>query len=329
MRTWVWVLVAAGTLVLLACVLTLFCLVSRPLAIPDEGAYYDLKRGASMGAMLDDFYRQGWLSHKTPLHVWARLRGVEKKLQAGEYRLEPGLNAREALNLLTAGQTELRQLTFIEGWTTRQVLDQLRASGLRIDWRSDDELREILGLADYRNVEGWIFPDTYYYRRGMRASEVLKLAHDHMKTALEEEWEHRQLGLPYRSAYEALIIASIVEKEARLKEEQPRIAGVLVRRLQQRIALAADPTVIYGLGSDFNGNLTRRHLRDRKNPYNTYLHKGLPPTPIATVSRSALRASLHPSSESALYFVARGDGSHVFSDTLEEHEYWVEQYQLR
>jgi UPF0755 protein len=199
---------------------------------------------------------------------------------------------------------------------------------LSINWNSREELRQLLGLERYKNIEGLIFPDTYRYHKNMPALELLRHSHARLSDILDQEWRMRKPDLPYKTPYEALILASIIEKETALKKEQPRVAGVLVRRLQKRMRLAADPTVIYGIGDAFKGNLRRRHLRDASNPYNTYKHRGLPPTPIALVSRSALHAALHPADESALYFVARGDGSHVFSDTLEEHEEQVRRYQL-
>lgn len=329
MRRW-WRIAVGGLFlsVALPCGVLLF-LVSRPLDFPTESVAYNLERGTSMRAMLGDFKSNGWIDDTRPLLVWARLFSAGRRLKAGEYRFEAGINAREALKILTSGRSELRQLTFIEGRTFMHAFERMRASDLIMDWNTPEIVKRELGLDHYQNMEGLIFPDTYHYQRGMRVSEVLRVAHKRMSDLLAKEWEKRALSTPYKSPYDALIIASIVEKETALKEEQSRVAGVLVRRIELDMRLAADPTVIYGLGADFDGNIRRRHLQSKDNPYNTYKHLGLPPTPISLVSRSALHAAMHPAEESALYFVARGDGSHVFSNTLEEHEHWVRQYQLR
>lgn len=280
-----------------------------------------------MRTMLDQFTQNGWIKDPRPMLIWARLSGSGHRLKAGEYRFEYGIDIKESLDILTEGRSELRQITFIEGQTISQALDSLKKAEIVVDWDSQNELQRALGLEEYTSIEGLIFPDTYSYHRNMHAIDLLKISYTKLNDILNEEWQKRALLLPYKSAYEALILASIIEKESALKEEQPRVAGVLVRRLQKGIRLAADPTVIYGLGDRFDGNLRRKHLQDANNLYNTYKHTGLPPSPIALVSRSAIRAAMHPTEENALYFVARGDGSHVFSDTLEEHEHWVDIHQ--
>lgn len=308
----------------------LFYYVNQPLALSPQGVDYQLKRGVYAHAVLKDFHKRNWIDDKVfaALRFYVRIFGIGSDLKAGEYRFQPNLGARSALLLMSTGRSELRQLTLVEGWTFNKSLAFLQDIGLTIDWRSEDELKTKLRLSQYPNMEGLIFPDTYFYHRDLRASDVLRTASKRLFKVLEEEWRDRVFDLPYEHPYQALIVASIIEKEARLKSEQPRIAGVLLRRWQRNIRLAADPTVIYGIGEDnFDGNIRRRHLRDASNPYNTYMHKGLPPTPIALIGRSALHAALHPTNENTLYFVARGDGSHIFSETLEEHERWVDRYQ--
>jgi UPF0755 protein len=176
--------------------------------------------------------------------------------------------------------------------------------------------------------EGLFFPDTYSYSRTDSDLGILSLAYRRMQEVLDRSWQGRQVGLPYANAYEALVMASVVEKETGLAAEREQIAGVFVRRLRTNMRLQTDPAVIYGLGSGFDGNLRRRHLEDSANPYNTYQHKGLPPTPIALPGRAAIEAALHPATGSELYFVARGDGSHQFSDTLAEHLRAVKTYQF-
>ena len=184
----------------------------------------------------------------------------------------------------------------------------------------------MLGLQG--NPEGWLYPDTYVYHSGEGVSSVLRQAYQRMRGQLAEAWEQRAADLPYHSPYEALIMASIVEKETGVIAERPVIAGVFVRRMQKNMRLETDPTVIYGLGPQFDGNLRKKHLQDRTNPYNTYRQKGLPPTPIALAGRAALDAALNPAAGDELYFVARGDGSHQFSATLEEHNKAVRKYQI-
>jgi len=205
---------------------------------------------------------------------------------------------------------------------------------LRSDARLNDDIGEVAieDLPSWLNLdigfaEGWFYPDTYLYARDLPISVLLLQAHERMQDILAEEWLQRDFGVPYETPYQALIMASIVEKETGVTEERSQIAGVFVRRLKQGMRLQTDPTVIYGLGEAFSGNLTRAHLR-QANPYNTYLIKGLTPTPIANPGRDAIRAALNPDQGSALYFVARGDGSHQFSDTLEAHNAAVRQFQI-
>jgi UPF0755 protein len=179
------------------------------------------------------------------------------------------------------------------------------------------------------SAEGLFFPDSYRYERGDSDWELLQRAHSALQSVLTQEWAQRAAELPYETPYEALIMASIIEKETGAPEEREQIAGVFVRRLQQGMRLQTDPTVIYGLGESFDGNLLRTHLKDAGNPYNSYRHRGLPPSPIALPGRAAIHAALHPAPGDAMYFVATGDGRHVFSATLAEHQRAVRKYQLR
>ncbi|MEK9765717.1 MAG: endolytic transglycosylase MltG, partial [Thalassolituus sp.] len=174
-----------------------------------------------------------------------------------------------------------------------------------------------------------LYPDTYVYHRNEPVSSVIRQAHERLQKVLEEEWQQKAASLPYKTPYDALIMASIIEKETGVASERPVIAGVFVRRLQKGMRLETDPTVIYGLGDSFEGNLTRAHLRDSSNKYNTYRNKGLPPGPIALAGRAAINAALHPAPGTELYFVAKGDGSHYFSSTLSEHNDAVRRFQLR
>ena len=234
------------------------------------------------------------------------------------------------MELLASGRVIQYQVTLPEGITVAQALAILRReSDLEVDLSGADDPR-LLALAEpFGHLEGLFFPDTYHYARGASDWQILQRAHDAMLDILEVEWQQRADGLPYETAYQALIMASIIERETGLPEEREQIAGVFVRRLQQGMRLQTDPTVIYGVGDEFDGNLRRAHLQDEGNAYNTYRHGGLPPSPIALPGRAAIRAALHPAQGSALFFVARGDGGHVFSDTLAEHEAAVRRYQLQ
>ena len=251
-------------------------------------------------------------------------------IKVGEYNLSVGLTPRQLLDLLNSGQVIQYQLTFPEGLSFKEWL-ALLALQPKLDKTLSDLTEEVilkeLGL-DISHPEGWFFPDTYFYSSGESDRNILLQAHGRMREVLNDEWENKGVGLPFSTPYEALILASIVEKETGVGSERAQIAGVFVRRLEKGMRLQTDPTVIYGLGDQYKGNITRRHLK-QPTDYNTYLIKGLPPTPIAMPGREAIHAALHPAEGSALYFVAKGDGSHYFSATLKEHSQAVKRYQLK
>ena len=303
----------------------------EPLRLPQGGAVYTLAPGSHLGDVLHDLQQRGMLAEPLALQLYARLNGRGDRIHAGEYRLQPGLDAVGLLDLLESGAVIQYSFTLVEGWTVAQALAAMRAEPAlehRIEQPSGD-LLAALGIDDPRHPEGLLFPDTYSYTRGSSDRDLLRRAYRRMAEVLAEEWSQRATGLPYETPYEALIMASIVERETGVPAERGTIAGVFVRRLQRGMRLQTDPTVIYGLGERFDGNLRARHLRDTDNVYNTYRHGGLPPTPIALPGLAAIRAALHPEPGDALYFVARGDGSHVFSATLAEHQAAVRRYQLQ
>lgn len=322
-------------LLLLGCVVLAFggyrlqLYLDHPLAIEGEGMEYTLNRGDTLGAMAYHLGVQGVLSHPRWLTVYSRLTGRGHNIHAGDYWLEAGLTPRQLLDKLEQGDVRYFEVTLVEGWTVMQVLGHLRRQErLRQTLPPGPLTADVLDLDWERPLEGMFFPDTYRYHSGDSDRSVLVQAFERMRTVLKREWEQRAEGLPYKDAYEALIMASLVEKETGYAPERPQIAGVFVRRLQKSMRLQTDPAVIYGLGADFDGNLRRRDLKNGDNPYNTYRHSGLTPTPIALAGREAIHAALHPAEGSALYFVARGDGSHYFSDTLEEHQQAVRKYQI-
>ena len=255
-------------------------------------------------------------------------RGVEDVLQAGEYEFDPGRSQADILQMLVDGEVRQYRITFIEGWRFSDVMDALSsASGLKttLDGYTAEALAATLGL-EVDHPEGMLHPDTYFYTRGTTDLELLKRARERQQAILNSHWEKRLGALPFSNPYEALTLASIIEKESNAQSERGRIAGVFIRRLEQGMRLQSDPTVIYGLGQEFDGNLTRQQLQTLT-PYNTYRINGLPPTPIALPGESSIIASLNPDPGDSLYFVSRGDGTHQFSVSLEEHNAAVNQFQ--
>ena len=286
--------------------------------------------GGSLSALARELQQQDILPSSLFLRIYARLTR-QTQVKAGEYAIVPGDTSLDLLDKLIQGDVVVYQLTLVEGWTFRQALnylhDQAKLSATLIDDESVQNFIQQLSLPT-DNPEGWFFPDTYHYSATHTDRDILSSANQRMQDTLATEWASRDVGLPYETPYEALIMASIVEKETGVASERQQIAGVFVRRLQNNMRLQTDPTVIYGLGEGFDGNLRRRHLSENT-PYNTYVIRGLPPTPIALPGREAIYAALHPDNGSALYFVAKGDGSHQFSNTLEEHNQAVRQFQIQ
>ncbi|MBK6286597.1 MAG: endolytic transglycosylase MltG [Pseudomonadales bacterium] len=322
---------AAGVLSLfIACQALLYWL-DKPRHF-DAPELVELRAGTNLTVFLDDLGERGILPHPDWLRYYARLIGVADAVRAGEYLLEPGITPRGILQKLIKGEVVLYSVTIIEGTTVRQMLAQLHAQRnlqVLIDPAEPDALLQLLGAdKELKSAEGVFFPDTYQFHAGMSDLDILKMSHQRMQQILEEEWQMRVDNLPYANSYEALVMASLVEKETGLASERPDIAGVFVRRLQRGMLLQTDPAVIYGVGSEFTGNLTRVHLQT-PGPYNTYLNPGLPPSPIALPGRAAITAALHPAGGDTLYFVARGDGSHEFSTTLDAHNAAVRKFQIR
>lgn len=250
-------------------------------------------------------------------------------LKAGEYQIDRGTSLRRLLDKFVDGDVVTYSVTLVEGWTFDQFLSTLAAHPMlnkSIAGRTNDEIMSDLGITGL-HPEGRFFPDTYVFHSGTSGIEVLNQSFERMRTVLNREWRERDSETLLRNTEEALILASIIEKETGKPEERAIISAVFNNRLRKGMRLQTDPTVIYGLGDRFDGNLKRSHLQ-QDTPYNTYTRKGLPPTPIANPGEDAIRAALHPADTPALYFVSRGDGSHYFSDTLEEHNRAVARYQL-
>ena len=302
-----------------------------PLEFNQQTVEYTLKPGSNLRLVARDLHKKGYLKYPELLLLYSRLEKNGHVIQAGHYQLEKGLTPKGLLEKLQKGEISYYQLTLVEGWTLNQAINYLKEVPFLIPSElSQDKLTEQFQYPGVKkvNLEGLFFPDTYRYHRGMSMWDILSQSHQRLLQVLDEEWQSREKGLPYASAYEALIMASLIEKETGVPSERQTIAGVFVRRLQKKMRLQTDPTVIYGLGQTFDGNLRSKHLKDEKNPYNTYRHFGLPPTPIAMVGREAIYAALHPEVGKSLYFVAKGDGSHYFSETLAEHNKAVRHYQI-
>lgn len=302
---------------------------AEPLNVQTTAVQITVAPGASMKSVARNLAGQNLLERPYYLAWRARERGVAHRIRAGEYQIQLGTTVDGLLDILVQGEVIQYSLTIPEGWTFREMLHAVRGHEALEHTLMDadrDEIMKRLGR-DGEHPEGRFFPDTYLFPRGTSDLDFLQRAYATMERHLLEQWQGREPDLPLASPYEALILASIVERETGRPQERDRIAGVFVRRLERDMKLQTDPTVIYGMGERFDGNIRRADLK-RDTPYNTYVHHGLPPTPIALPGVDAIHAALHPAHGSALYFVARGDGSHVFSDTLAAHNRAVRQYQL-
>lgn len=323
-------LVIGGSFALGWVLMSLNSFSDSPLQLPESEVAYDIQTGTSLSAVASDLQRRGYIESAFYFRLMARLDGQASNIKAGEYLLRAGLTPKSLLSLLVSGQVLSHSLTLVEGWNFRQVLSAVsRHEALKqtLAGLSDEEIMARLGSPGM-HPEGRFLPDTYHFPRGSTDLEFLKRAKSAMEQLLAREWEGREPGLPLKTADEALILASIVEKETGQAAERPEIAGVFIRRLRKGMLLQTDPTVIYGMGSAYDGNIRRSDLR-QDTPYNTYVHRGLTPTPISMPGADALHAVLHPAKGDTLYFVAKGNGEHHFSRTLTEHNQAVKKYQLK
>jgi UPF0755 protein len=275
----------------------------------------------------------GKLAQQLPIDpFWFKVLALQgnafKKIKTGEYELTSGLTLPDILALLVAGKTKHYVITFPEGWTFQQVYLAI-AQNPHLEHTVLDQATLMSRLAEIPwHPEGAFFPDTYFFEKHTSDVALLQKAYAKMQTVIAQEWQNKADNLPYKNSYEALIMASIIEKETADKAERRQIAGVFVRRLRLGMRLQTDPTVIYGMGDRYQGNITANDLK-LPTPYNTYVINGLPPTPIAMPGREAINAALHPDDSDNIYFVARGDGSHVFSASLQAHNLAVDSYQRK
>jgi UPF0755 protein len=305
-----------------------FYWLERPLPLAADVVELSIESGTSPKAIANDWVDAGVQASPWLLYEWFRWSGQSKKIRAGSYEIDRNTTPRGLLNKMVRGDVTLATVRFIEGWTMRQVRSELaKAEGLlpTIAAMSDADVMVALG-ASGQSAEGAFFPDTYAYNKGSSDLSVLRRAHQMMNKKLAAAWAQRAADLPLQNPQQSLILASIIEKETGAAQDRRMVASVFINRLRAGMMLQTDPTVIYGLGSSFDGNLRKRDLQT-DTPYNTYTRMGLPPTPIAMPSKASLLAAVQPQPSKALYFVARGDGSSEFSDTLAAHNRAVNKYQ--
>ena len=289
----------------------------------------EVPAGAPLARIATQLEDAGVLRHAKLFEWYGRGSGLAGQVRAGEYRIPARSTPREVMARLVSGEVVLHSLTIVEGWTFRQMRAAIEAHPAvraTLGEVPGEQIMARLGR-EGEHPEGWFLPETYRFPRGTTDLELMRIAHEAMRRALDAAWQNRRDPLPLKSPYDALILASIIEKETGLAEERPEISGVFIRRLERGMRLQTDPTVIYGVGPAFEGRLRRVHL-DTDTPYNTYTRAGLPPTPIALPGRASLEAAVQPREGRTLYFVATGrpDGSHTFSETLEQHNRAVQRY---
>ena len=324
---WIKTLVLSVTAVVLVAGAALYVLLTQELTFSPSPQAYDLKLGNNLRTVARELTAAGVLREPWLFEMLGRARGDAAHIKAGNYELTSPISLLALLRKLTRGDATQFSVRFVEGWTLKQVRSALNThEALAHETRglSDESLARKLGLADGAG-EGWIFPETYYFSRGSSDFAVLNRAHQLMKKHLAAQWRTRAEKLPLATPYEALILASIVEKETGKASDRPMVSSVFVNRLRLGMRLQTDPTVIYGMGDEYTGSLRRRDLQ-ADTPWNTYTRSGLPPTPIAMPGLAALQAAMNPASSNMLYFVARGDGSSQFSRTLDEHNAAVNKY---
>lgn len=297
-------------------------------AVWEKSVIIEIEKGDTLSKITEKLIEQE--VHIKPIWFkWlAKRNQANKKIKSGEYELAANLTAPQILELFISGKVKQHAITFPEGWSFKQVCQELDKNPYlqhTLQKLPIETITTKLGILQ-NHPEGLFFPDTYFFEKNTTDIALLKRAYDRMQIVLAEEWQSKAENLPLTTPYQALILASIVEKETASPAERSQIAGVFTRRLQQNIMLQTDPTVIYGMGDSYQGDIRKSDLQN-PTPYNTYTFTGLPPTPIAMAGREAIHATLHPESDETLFFVAKGDGTHVFSTTLEEHNAAVEQYQ--
>ncbi len=301
-----------------------------PLKLQPNSQEITIQPKSGLRSIANQLVKQGVLNEPWRFIIIARLLNKQSYLQAGSYTLNKNVSPYQLLLSLNHGKTTQGSITFIEGRTFAQMQEKIiknDAIKQTLTGLSESEMLKLMG-SDYSVAEGLFFPDTFYFDRNTTDTVILKRSYDSMQSKLAKAWEGRDANLPYKNSYQALIMASIIEKETGKAVERPMIAGVFINRLRMGMRLQTDPTVIYGMGKYYDGNLRKKDLI-ADTPYNTYTRDGLPPTPIAMPGMAAINAALHPTTTKALYFVGKGDGSHLFSNNLADHNLAVVRYQLK
>jgi len=306
-----------------------------PISLPanDTEIIFSVNKGERVRNIAENLYQQKIIQHPEYFRFYARLSHKAEKIKAGEYSLKQGMTIIDMVDLFVSGKVNQYSLTIVEGWTVKEALEHIKNDANLIktsefespfDTRSGLKLAKKLG-SQYDNLEGLIYPDTYKFPKGSTDIQFLKRSYEGMQKVLHQEWQNREKNTPLKTSYEALILASIVEKESGVSSERSQIAGVFIRRMNKKMRLQSDPTIIYGMGDRYKGNIRRRDINE-KTPYNTYQISRLPPTPIAIPGRDAIHAVLHPDKGKSIYFVADGSGGHVFTNNLKDHNRAVKEY---
>ncbi|PJD93649.1 MAG: ABC transporter substrate-binding protein [Legionella sp.] len=301
--------------------LEVFRVMNRPIPVLQNAAIIQVDKSTTATSLIQTMHAQGWISSVRFWTWWIRIQGLSSKLKAGIYQVQPDESAVHLLQRIVGGKVLRERFLIRPGSTMVQVSKDLAAAP-HINYQDTDWTQLI---HKYLSAEGLLLADTYVYDAGASGKEVIQQAHTHLNDVLNRAWEHRDTTLPYQTAYEALIVASILEREAAVPEERRLISGVVVNRLRRHMPLQMDPTVIYALGDLYQGSLSHAQM-SVDSPYNTYRHQGLPPSPIAMVSADAIEAACHPSPNSYLYFVAKGDGTHLFTSTYMQHLEAIKRY---
>jgi UPF0755 protein len=303
--------------------------VQTPITLTDENSIFTIHSGSNITNVANDLVAQGIVDDALMFKLLARVSQQDSQIKAGEFELTQGMTPMDVLQRFVSGKTLQYQLSIIEGRSFKEIIQKVKQSPDLIQTLKDedyDNIMQVIG-SDALHPEGWFYPDTYSFPRNTTDVQFLQRAHEQMQAFIQAEWENRVPSEHITSPYEALILASIVEKETGVPEERPLIAGVFLNRLEKGMMLQTDPTVIYGIGENYDGNIRKSDLK-RDTPYNTYTRTGLTPTPIATPSLDAIRAVLNPTETDAYYFVAKGGGAHHFSKTYAEHRKAVVKYLL-
>ncbi|MCU7798819.1 MAG: endolytic transglycosylase MltG [gamma proteobacterium symbiont of Lucinoma myriamae] len=295
-----------------------------------------INKGERIRHIANNLHQQSIITHPEYFRLYARLSKKAAKIKAGEYLLKSGMTVVDLIDLFISGKVNQYSLTIVEGWTVKEALNAIITNSnltpsekpIELDNNKyEDDLKKCLKTQQI-NLEGLLYPDTFNFPRGTSHYQFIKRSYDQMQKVLAEEWQNREKTTPLKSAYEALILASIVEKESGVSSERSKVAGVFIRRMNKNMRLQSDPTIIYGMGDRYKGNIRRRDINE-KTAYNTYQINGLPPTPIAIPGREAIHAVLHPDKGKSLYFVADGSGGHVFNNNLKAHNNAVRKYILK